>query len=710
MKRWILGVCVALLLTACAGYAAAGEAMDITQDCTFETSYTKLKTSLMKDRKYTTKWVSAERREPYIQITMPAGVDCYGIYICFAEEPEHWLLQTNISGEWITLNEMTDEYEHVYVPLYGVDVLRIYVEDTGTYQDLAVNEIFLFSQGDIPDWVQRWQPTPEEADLMILVAHPDDELLFFGGAIPTYAVEQQRKVVVCYMTYSNTTRRSELLNGLWAMGVRTYPVIGEFLDTYTSTASECAKNWGKSAALSFVVDTIREYKPKVVVTHDFDGEYGHGAHRLTAELAEEAYDAAADAEEYPESAEEYGTWQVQKLYSHLYEENQIQFDWTVPLISMDGKTSLELATEAFALHVTQQSTSSSMETTGVKYDNTLFGLVRSEVGDDVLKNDFLENVLDPVTYVEADPLPEAEAAESPAVDYADVLPALNEDGYLDEGEFTYENDDIGLWIYISQTLKVVVQRKVDLEEPLRWFEAEIWADTEAGEMFDSIQYDYDAIGEVSVDASEIAKKYGTVFAVNTDYYTYRVASKTLRKKGIVIRDGQILLNDPYTGATTNFPNLDTLALFPDGSMTVHTSYDLTAQEYLDLGATDVYAFGPYLISDGELNPAAEGWADYTNPRCAIGMIEPGHYAAVMAEGRLTTSEGITMTHLAALMQNMGCTVAFNLDGGQTSVMLFLGRQLNAIGEYDGNTSARETTEILGIGTSALVQVSDETEE
>jgi len=701
MKRWALTVWIALLCLAALGVSAcaAEEALDITQDCTFSTSYTKLKPSLMHDGKYTTKWVSADRREPYIEITMPAGVDCYGIYICFAEEPKEWLLQTNVSGEWITLCTMTDEYEHVYIPLYGLDVLRIYVEDTGKYQDLAVNEIFLFSQGTVPDWVQQWQPTPEDADIMFLVAHPDDELLFFGGAIPTYAVEQQRKVVVVYMTYSNTTRRSELLNGLWAMGVRTYPVIGEFLDTYTSTASECAKNWGRQASLAFVVEAVRKYQPKVLVTHDFDGEYGHGAHRYTAELAQKAYEQAADAEVCPESAEEYGTWQILKLYSHLYAENQIQFDWTVPLQNMGGKTGIELAAEAFALHITQQSTNSTMETTGVKYDNTLFGLVESEVGEDVLHNDFLENVLEPVTCAQVEALPETEAVESPVISYADVLPALNAAGYIDEGEFVYENEDLGIWIYISQTLKVIIQRYVDLEEPLRWFEAEIWSDAASGEIFNSIQYDYDNIGEVAVAPTEIAQKYGTVFAVNTDYYTYRLASKTLRRKGIVIRDGEILVNDPYTYDTTVFPNLDTLALFNDGSLQVHTSYDLTAEEYLQLGATDVYAFGPYLVRDGELNPASETWETYTNPRCAIGMIEPGHYAAVMAEGRLSTSEGITMTHLAALMYNLGCTEALNMDGGQTSVMLFMGKQLNLVGEYDGNTSARKTTELLGIGYS-----------
>lgn len=97
---------------------------------------------------------------------------------------------------------------------------------------LRINDLFVLSEGDLPDWVQVWQPTEEKADILFLSTHPDDELIFFGGAIPTYAVEQQRKVVVAYFTRSNTTRSSELLNGLWHMGVRTYPVIGNFKDSY----------------------------------------------------------------------------------------------------------------------------------------------------------------------------------------------------------------------------------------------------------------------------------------------------------------------------------------------------------------------------------------------------------------------------------------------------------------------------------------------
>ena len=99
---------------------------------------------------------------------------------------------------------------HVLLELDGQTHFRI-VGDSGKESYLKINEVFVFGDGDLPDWVQRWEPTPEKADLLLLVAHPDDELIFFGGTIPTYAVERGMNVVVAYMSYSNTTRRSELL-------------------------------------------------------------------------------------------------------------------------------------------------------------------------------------------------------------------------------------------------------------------------------------------------------------------------------------------------------------------------------------------------------------------------------------------------------------------------------------------------------------------
>ena len=76
--------------------------------------------------------------------------------------------------------------------------------------------------------------------------------------------------------------------------------------------------------------------------------------------------------------------------------------------------------------------------------------------------------------------------------------------------------------------------------------------------------------------------------------------------------------------------------------------------------------------------------------------------AILAEGRLKDSNGVSVKQLALMMREKGCTVAYNLDGGQTAVFEFMGKQLNRIGVYDGKTNARKTCEILGIGTSEQV--------
>ena len=117
----------------------------------------------------------------------------------------------------------------------------------------------------------------------------------------------------------------------------------------------------------------------------------------------------------------------------------------------------------------------------------------------------------------------------------------------------------------------------------------------------------------------------------------------------------------------------------------------------------MYSFGPYLLLDGKMSERAYANNENKNPRCAIGMVEPGHYVAIMCEGRLKRSAGVTISYLAKMMRAKGCQVAFNMDGGQTAVMVFMGKQLNQIGAYDGGkTNSRPTSEVLGFGTSEQV--------
>lgn len=707
MKKWLIALLTLLALSLSVAFAA--EANDITEDCKFKVCSSGRKYTLMTDKKYTSYWESNKIKTPWIAITAPEGKPIAGLYVCFGNMPESWEIQTSDDGkDWFTAVPGDTRFLHAYVALpQPAQYVRLAVTSEKKTA-LRINDLFVLSEGDLPDWVQVWQPTEEKADILFLSTHPDDELIFFGGAIPTYAVEQQRKVVVAYFTRSNTTRSSELLNGLWHMGVRTYPVIGNFKDSYAKNLKAAYKTaGGKGKVNEWIVGLYRQYKPEVVVTQDTNGEYGHKQHMMIADAAQNCIALAANEDEFTASTIAYGTWQVKKLYLHLYPENQITFDWTVPLKSMNGATGIELAEEAYTLHKTQASSGMSVTETGTKYDNRVFGLAFTTVGEDVRKDDFLENIYDaPGSYdaaannVEATPAP----TEVPA--YMAHMPALNAKGFLDEGEYLYSSEDEGLWIYVSQTSKVIIQRKYDATQPLTWFEADLYGDLDAGEMLRTVQNDPEKMGKVRVDATETAKKHNVVFAMNTDYYTYRVAVNNNRHTGIVIRDGRILYDDPYTEKqVTNsmFPNLDMLAFMPDGSLKVYHSWEKTAQEFIDEGVQTVYSFGPYLLLDGKVSERAYANNENKNPRCAIGMVEPGHYVAIMCEGRLKRSAGVTISYLAKMMRAKGCQVAFNMDGGQTAVMVFMGKQLNQIGAYDGGkTNSRPTSEVLGFGTSEQV--------
>lgn len=286
-----------------------------------------------------------------------------------------------------------------------------------------------------------------------------------------------------------------------------------------------------------------------------------------------------------------------------------------------------------------------------------------------------------------------------------AFPELNAEGFLDEGEFVYENEEEGIWRYVSSTLKVEIIRYQQTEKPKqRWYEAEIWS--RDGDVFSMIANNPEKRMKSQEYPYKIARKNRTVFAINSDFAQLRMTQK--KRMGIIIRAGEILSERTVAKNKGTFPNLDTLALFPDGDMQVFWSDEKKPAEYLEMGATDVLAFGPWLIRDGELNTKGlKKYGTSAAQRTAIGMVEKGHYFAMMLEGRLPDAKGAGVSFLAEKLLERGCQVGFNLDGGQTSSMVFMGRQICDISTKKSNVSSRKTAEILGIGYSELVRTMED---
>ena len=351
-------------------------------------------------------------------ITLKNDAGMAGIYLLFDLEYGTYTVTDNGSGKSVSAgtNGMLHEYIDL-VSAFGAMPKSVTLSfDRGK---VRLSELYVFSEGKLPDFVQVWDaPLDGKADIVLFATHGDDDHLFFAGILPHYASLPDCAVQVVYLTdHRNLTnsRTHEMLNGLWAVGVTAYPVFGGFADFLIEdlqrSYDEYQYTYGttREELQSFVVEQIRRFRPQVAIGHDINGEYLHGMHMVYTDLLIKALDMTNDPTVFPESAEKWGTWEIPKLYLHLYWENTIVMDWDVPLERLGGMTAFEVSQKlGYPCHKSQQWTWFTRWINGknspitkasqiATYNPREYGLYRSLVGADVAKNDFLENI---VTYAE----------------------------------------------------------------------------------------------------------------------------------------------------------------------------------------------------------------------------------------------------------------------------------------------------------------------
>ncbi len=183
-------------------------------------------------------------------------------------------------------------------------------------------------------------------------------------------------------------------------------------------------------------------------------------------------------------------------------------------------------------------------------------------------------------------------------------------------------------------------------------------------------------------ASEIANKNNAVFAINTDFYTYK-------DRGLIIRNGKIMLDNGFR---------DILCIFADGSMDCFGPYEYEPDELLEMGVVETFDFGPIMVYDGKVTEASIGGITQKtakHPRTGVGYYSEGHYLFIVADGRKEGySLGINIEDFAQLFESYGVELAYNLDGGGSSTMVFMGELVNL---PEGNDHQRSIDSILYIG-------------
>ena len=386
---WLLGKAILLLLVSLLGTAivladeTAAQAAELTETVKISSKKDPQGLTNLTDKNMATRYICAGGTS----ITIESDEPIAQVYLMIDRPVSGYLL--SYGGTTYRCGE--NGFLHDYILLAEpTNRLNITFVDEKT----AVCELHLFSQGETPEWVQKWQKPYEDADMLVLPTHADDEHLWFGGTMPYYGGELGYKVQVAYMTnhWGERYRPHELLNGLWKVGITAYPIISDFPDAYVDSLANAEAFYDRETILKWQVELLRRFKPEVVIAHDLEGEYGHGAHKLNASTILEAAPLAAEEKAFPELAKRYGIWELPKLYLHLYPENTVVMNWSIPLERFDGKTGFEMAVEGYGEHVSQHVYYFAVKESG-KYDCRQFGLAYTTVGLDQAETpDFFQNV------------------------------------------------------------------------------------------------------------------------------------------------------------------------------------------------------------------------------------------------------------------------------------------------------------------------------
>lgn len=399
----------------------SAQAENITRKCRIKVS--EGSREKLTDEKVSSNWTYSHDGA-WIGIRIPDEVNAGAICIEWMFDPTGFeLTEYDADQQEIRKRTQADTFPNICT-MFTLKPETKLVQLKMTAKDQQVGRITLYSEGILPADVQTWLPPVEKADMMVFSTHQDDEVIFLGGTIPYSEVVCGRPTITVYMANCTRERRREALDSLWEMGSRHYPEFINMKDEKVDSIKAGVKLWGgKDNILKEMVQRIRRFKPEVIVTQDLNGEYGHNQHKIVARAMKYAVEAAADPAQYPDSYNIYGAWQVKKLYIHLLKENQIRMDWLTPQPALGGLTLLKVAQNGMAKHASQTQYFA-VKDRGT-YDNSLFGLQLSTVGEDVEKNDFFENIPEnasaeylanaptPAPTPEPTPVPTPEPTEEP---------------------------------------------------------------------------------------------------------------------------------------------------------------------------------------------------------------------------------------------------------------------------------------------------------
>jgi exopolysaccharide biosynthesis protein len=173
---------------------------------------------------------------------------------------------------------------------------------------------------------------------------------------------------------------------------------------------------------------------------------------------------------------------------------------------------------------------------------------------------------------------------------------------------------------------------------------------------------------VTASPMKMARALNAIFTINGEFYVQRT------RDVFIYRQGEMYRNDAD-------PKKDVLIIDDHGDFHIFTSENKAEeiQKYIDNGGViiNAFSFGPALVVDGEVAQVRDDYYfDGLNrlPRSVIAQVGPLSYVFVEVEG--PKIKCCTHQEMADFMGTLGVQNAYNLDGGQSCVMVFNGKYID----------------------------------
>ncbi len=588
-----------------------------------------------------------------LRVSWETSEDIRGVFIRWYKAPSSiTVIRYGADGTKLTTQKAQTSPRRQYIEA-GEDCCGI--EFTSRDGDFAVSELsVVYSDAALPF------SSPKPCDTVVFVPVPGEEYTLYGGLLPRL-VQVGREVVVVYMRSAEPALEEECLTTLETLGITNEPVFLRLTAREPRETTKLVEIWKSALNKRPVSSMLSEFAPTLVIAPDGEDETLSRFDRATGFLVTEGFKKAGLAD-------------ISAFYCMTNREGADISDWKA-----DG--SYDLAEDLYK------------SLTSLHYRHDLPTAQTGFFSEDGL------SLIAP-----AADLPYDDTSGSSVAAHGDSREPESIQNGIDGGDNSFESffsrpnepeeivfadQENGHWEYRSRFLSVIVDRHLDDTVPLAWCTAHIRMHEENG--FRSV-ISSTISNESRLRAWRIARRTKAVLLITGD----NLVTSEKKKKGLLIRNGRFY-GDYCAEHAMMFGD--------DLGMTILDPGTVDGEVLADNGVKDVFSFGPVLVRDGVIQfdrIERHRVANNGNPRCGIGMVEPGHLVAIVVDGRQKGySLGVDLRDFAQMFLDEGCVDAYNLDGGGSTAMVFMGENLNVHGGKSWDNQ-RYLPEALLWGWSKLV--------